>query len=304
MKKTVLGFSFLILLSFVFVVHAQGPGMMGHDMMHSEEGDESASGNTMAGAEIFNTHCRVCHVNGGNLIDPSMPLKGSGKLSDFKTFLNFIRQPGMPDGSRGAMPSFSRSQISDTHAEELYKFITSEQWALSGVYPKGKDCPRFTQCGKRQTCSQMPHGMMHQGMMGMMPGRCGMGPGMIGGGQQGWNYCPFCGQHLGQDRGGYGMMGGYGLGPGMMRGYHGSSVHPWMAGSYGFMAPGPNVRSEACRKFLDSTSNMRKELHQKRFEYFEAIRSPGSSPESTAGLEKDIRDLHLKVISQAPQGCL
>ncbi|MDQ7787914.1 MAG: hypothetical protein RDU01_09910 [Thermodesulfovibrionales bacterium] len=46
------------------------------------------------------------------------------------------------------------------------------------------------------------------------------GPGMMGGGQ-GWNYCPYCGQNLGQG-GGYGMMGpgmmggGYGMGPGMM----------------------------------------------------------------------------------------
>jgi hypothetical protein len=295
MKKTVLAFAFLLFISFFFVVHAQGPGMMGHEMMHSEGENESASGNTMAGAEIFNAHCRVCHANGGNLIDPSMPLKGSGKLSDFKTFLNFIRQPGMPDGSRGAMPSFSRSQISDTHAEELYKFITSEKWALSGVCPKGQDCPHFTQCGKAQTCPQMYPGMMHhQGMMGGY----GMGPGMMGGGQQGWNHCPYCGQHLGQYRSGYGM------GPGMMRGGYGSPVHPWMGGSQGLMAPGPNVRVETCQKFLDSTADMRKELHQKRFEYFEATRSPGSSPESTAGLEKDIRDLHLKVISQAPHGCL
>jgi hypothetical protein len=33
------------------------------------------------------------------------------------------------------------------------------------------------------------------------------GPGMMGGGQ-GWNYCPYCGQYMGQ--------GGCGMGPGMM----------------------------------------------------------------------------------------
>jgi hypothetical protein len=63
-----------------------------------------------------------------------------------------------------------------------------------------------------------------------------------------WDYCPYCGNHLGP---GYGMgpwmmgrgYGGYGMGPWMMgRGYGGYGMGPWMMGrgygGYGMMGPG------------------------------------------------------------------
>ncbi len=101
------------------------------------------------------------------------------------------------------------------------------------------------------------------------------GPGMMGGGQ-GWNYCPYCGQNLGQG-GGYGMMGpgmmggGYGMGPGMMgRGMMGGGygMGPGMMGGWhdsggygmgpGMMGPGYSQQNEACQKFFDDTAGMRK----------------------------------------------
>jgi hypothetical protein len=103
--------------------------------------------------------------------------------------------------------------------------------------------------------------------------------------RQGWNYCPNCGQCLGQ-RGNYGMMGGgYGMGPGMMDGYH---------------------QSEECQKFLDETSKERKELYNKRFEYFEAYRNPKTTPETVEKLEKEIRALQEEIYQKAqkvPQSC-
>ena len=82
-----------------------------------------------AGAEVFNTHCRVCHQGGGNIINPHKPIKGSQKLKDFDTFLAFVRNPTSP------MPSFSQGTITDKEAIELYEYITSKQ-GLNLMKPK------------------------------------------------------------------------------------------------------------------------------------------------------------------------
>jgi mono/diheme cytochrome c family protein len=163
------------------VAYAQDPGVTGHDPGNNPQ----LSGDMTQGAEIFNFNCSRCHPNGGNIIVPNLPLSGSGKLSDFKTFLAFIRNPRMQDGSEGVMPAFPQRQISDDEAKTLYLYITSSQ--STGI-------PR--------------------GGYGTGPGRMGgygMGPGAMGG--YGW----------GPGMGGYGMgpgaMGGYGMGPGMMRGH-------------------------------------------------------------------------------------
>lgn len=82
---------------------------------------------------------------------------------------------------------------------------------------------------------------------------------------------------------GSGMMGGYGMGPGMMGGYYGHSPE--------------------CQKFYDETAKLRKELHDKRFEYFETIRNPKATGETAIKLEKEIRELQEKIYSKAPLGC-
>ena len=120
MKRSVLLFTILALLTFSAVAYTQGPGTMGpgmmgdHGRMETEQSMETKAQNTAAGAEIFNANCRVCHVNGGNIINPAKPLKGSAKLANFEAFLSFIRNPKLSAGAGSAMPSFSDSQISDT----------------------------------------------------------------------------------------------------------------------------------------------------------------------------------------------
>jgi hypothetical protein len=137
------------------------------------------------------------------------------------------------------------------------------------------------------------------GWWGGGQGGYGMGPGMMWGGQGG-NYCPNCGQYLGP-RGGYG---GYGMGPGMMGGYGGYGMGPGMMGGYGGYGTGPGyAQSEECQKFLDETAGMRKELYNKRFEYSEALRSPKTTTETVANLEKEIRELQDNIYKKAPQGC-
>lgn len=80
---------------------------------------------------------------------------------------------------------------------------------------------------------------------------------------------------------GYGMMGpGYGMG-GMMGGY----------GGYG----------ADYKKFLDETATLRKQLNEKRFEYFEALRDPNAKPETLTQLEKEIVELENKIYEKAPR---
>jgi hypothetical protein len=150
----------------------------------------------------------------------------------------------------------------------------------------------------------MGPGMMHggygmgPGMMGhhqMMHGGCGMGPGMMGYGEQG-----MMGHHQM-------MHGGYGMGPGMM-GYGGQGMmghHQMMHGGYGMgpgmmgygMGPGSmgGYRYEANQKFLSDTADLRKELHNKKFEYFEAVRNPDTKPDTVKNLEKEIWELQKKI---------
>lgn len=56
------------------------------------------------------------------------------------------------------------------------------------------------------------------------------------------------------------------------------------------------------QKFLDETAGLRKELHTKKFEYFEAIRNPKTEPATISKLEKEIRELKDKIRASAPTG--
>ena len=126
----------------------------------------------------------------------------------------------------------------------------------------------------------------------------GYGPGMMGGGWGG-SYCPYCGAYQGP-------RGGYGMGPGMMGGYGGwgpgYGVGPGMmhGGGRGYGQGAPSV---GCQKFLDDTAGLRKDLHNKRYEYFEALRNPKANPEDIAKQEKDIRDLQEKIYAKNPENC-
>jgi hypothetical protein len=135
-------------------------------------------------------------------------------------------------------------------------------------------------------------------------GGYGMGPGMMGPGY-GYGY----GMGPGMMGPGYGY-GGYGMGPGMMGpgyGYGGYGMGPgMMVPGYGYRGYGPRrgyIQSEECQKFLDDTSQIRKELHNKRYDYFEAVRNPKSTPETIVKLEREIRELQEKLYEKAPEGC-
>ncbi len=124
------------------------------------------------------------------------------------------------------------------------------------------------------------------------------------GGISRWSYCPYCGKYLGPQRdygmgpgmaGGHGMMdsGGYGMGKGIM------------GGSYDLEWDQRMMHlSEACQKFLDETAELRKELHEKRFTYHEAIRDPKTTTEEVTKLEKELQELQGKIYVKKPLECI
>lgn len=127
MKKAIVVLAILFLSSMAAQAQMSGGMMGGGGMMNQGQGGESQKSLTAtSGAGIFSANCASCHPNGGNIVTPNLALKGSRMLADFKTFLNFIRHPKMPNGSNGAMPAIAQSKISDRQAETLYQFITAK----------------------------------------------------------------------------------------------------------------------------------------------------------------------------------
>ena len=137
--------------------------------------------------------------------------------------------------------------------------------------------------------------MMSPGMMGGY----GMGPGMMGG----YGMGP-------------GMMGGYGMGPGMMGGY---GMGPQMMGGCGgrMSAPcygyGPGMMEgygygkkgypdpQKYKKFYDETKELRKKLHDLRFEYGEMMRNPDTTMKEKMDIEKQMFELQQKIQEKAAE---
>ena len=64
---------------------------------------------------------------------------------------------------------------------------------------------------------------------------------------------------------------------------------------------GPGTRGYAPdQKFLEETADLRKDLHNKKFEYFEARRNPETSDETVKKLEKEMYELQTKIREKAP----
>jgi len=127
MRTTVLWLRVILIIILMTFISLQTSNTLYAESNNSGKSDEKATSEQLGkGEQIFRSSCRVCHANGGNVINPSLPLRGSQKLSDIKTFLSFIRNPHMPNGSRGDMPSFPESQISDNDAANLYQYFLSK----------------------------------------------------------------------------------------------------------------------------------------------------------------------------------
>ncbi len=93
-----------------------------------------------------------------------------------------------------------------------------------------------------------------------------------------------------------GMMGhsGYGM---MGMGHMGGMMGTGHMGGYGMK----DYKPEARQKFMDETKDLRRQLHNKKFEYFEAMRKPEPDRETVTKLEKEIRDLQWDIYEKAPK---
>jgi len=53
-------------------------------------------------------------------------------------------------------------------------------------------------------------------------------------------------------------------------------------------------------KYMDDTTDLRKKLHDKEFEYFEIIRKRDVKRKTIMDLEKEMRDLQWQIYEKAP----
>src|SRR5512145_37753 len=73
-------------------------------------------------AALYATHCGACHADGGNIMTPDLPVKGSSKMKSLAAFSAFNRNPVKADGSKGVMPAFPRDKISDAEMKLIYEY--------------------------------------------------------------------------------------------------------------------------------------------------------------------------------------
>jgi mono/diheme cytochrome c family protein len=74
------------------------------------------------GASLYATHCGSCHAQGGNIITPDLPVKGSAKMKSFAVFTAYNRNPLKDDGSKGLMPAYPEDKISDQEMKLIYDY--------------------------------------------------------------------------------------------------------------------------------------------------------------------------------------
>ena len=146
----------------------------------------------------------------------------------------------------------------------------------------------------QSTSDGKQHGMMDEqtvGQMGSSPDRQGNTDmpyqGMMGGGAMGGPMM------------GYGM--GSGMGGGMMQGYGMGSMHQMMGGNgmgmYG-QRGSSGLDREKMRAFLDETRELRKQIHDLRFDYGEKKRNPATTIGELQQMEAELADLHKQLWEQ------
>jgi mono/diheme cytochrome c family protein len=76
-----------------------------------------------AGGDLFAGNCAACHARGGNVVEPTLPLRDAPQLESFDRFARFVHAPTMPGGKPGPMPSFPASKLGDQELREIYEYI-------------------------------------------------------------------------------------------------------------------------------------------------------------------------------------
>lgn len=113
---------------------------------------------------------------------------------------------------------------------------------------------------------------------------------------------------------GHGMMGETSQGQTTSPGYGGHMTSSGMMGSGGhMMGSGSHMgcgehmiggimgfdTEEENRKFLDDTTDLRREMHNKKFEYSEALRNPDTKGKTLLKLKKEMLEIKIKMYEKA-----
>jgi uncharacterized membrane protein len=114
--------SIMITLFTLCLFNVMGLGYFGGQLVY-EGRIPAVSKEFLPGRKIFVNHCSGCHPTGGNILFPNLPLRTAPQLKSYQTFIEFVRNPTLPNGSRGPMPVFTQGKLSDSQAEELYSYI-------------------------------------------------------------------------------------------------------------------------------------------------------------------------------------
>ena len=124
-KKTIGGHMSKFIVYMVSVLVVMALGYCGAQLALEESNAEVSAG-SKSGESYYLSNCNGCHPNGGNSINPKIPVVGSSALKDLNRFTGFIRNPLRPDGSKGVMPAFQPDKLSNEDLKSIYQFIETD----------------------------------------------------------------------------------------------------------------------------------------------------------------------------------
>lgn len=110
------------LLFTLCLFNVMGLGYFGGQLVYAGR-NPAVEEKLQVGQKIFVSHCSGCHANGGNIFFPNLPLRSAPQLASYDSFIDFVRNPRLPDGLKGPMPAFTEKKLSDLQAHELYLYI-------------------------------------------------------------------------------------------------------------------------------------------------------------------------------------
>jgi mono/diheme cytochrome c family protein len=59
------------------------------------------------------------------VIKPNLPLRSAPQLTDFPTFLAYVRSPKARDGSETVMPPFPADRLTEEQGKEIYDYVVT-----------------------------------------------------------------------------------------------------------------------------------------------------------------------------------
>jgi uncharacterized membrane protein len=112
----------LLAIYFLAVLTVVGLGYYGGSLVFGTE-KPVATEDLKVGERLYAANCGTCHPQGGNILNPALPVKNSTYLKTFNAFLDFNRKPQRPDGSKGLMPAIPPEKVSDAEMKQIYNYI-------------------------------------------------------------------------------------------------------------------------------------------------------------------------------------